>query len=469
MYGGPGVALGGGILDSDYAVTVLENNTITQNIHDGAAYALPPPPTTSNGGYYTNYLSSDDAGIAIGNPNNLTLLNNVIQGNRDSNDTASDFFSTPGELMNVSNNFIGSISANFDASSTTGDIIGNPQVQLGNVVGVDANGNPTGGPIYYPLLSGTVSVVSGTLGTLDTIAGVEGTSSTNATDEIGNPRSSNDSIDLGAIQVAVPISSYALIVTSNPISQNVYAGSNVTFTATASGNPAPAVQWQVSTDGGKTWSNIGDATSTTLTVDKVTVAMIGNEYRAVFTNSSGSVTSLAAALTATAPWITSEPNSQFRTAGQTATFTASAGGDPTPTVQWQVSTGGIFPPTIIPGATSTTLTLTNVTASMNGYEYQAVFTNAAGTAFTNAATLLVGPAPPPPSPSPPSPSPTLSPIQLLVAISLDMDAINLQGFPPALTFLNAISEQLLGQPLPPMADLIPSIEGDIAAWMNLVV
>jgi hypothetical protein len=60
-------------------------------------------------------------------------------------------------------------------------------------------------------------------------------------------------------------------------------------------------------------------------------------------------------------------------------------------------------------------------------------------------------------------------MQLLVAISIDSDALTLQGFPPALSFLNAISEQVLGQPLPPTADLIPTIEGDIAALMNLVV
>jgi hypothetical protein len=93
-----------------------------------------------------------------------------------------------------------------------------------------------------------------------------------------------------------------------------------------------------------------------------------------------------------APAITGNPSSQTVTAGQTATFTASAGGTPTPTVQWQMSAnGGAF--ANIAAATSTTLTLTATTASQNGNQYRAVFTNTAGNATTAAATLTVDFAP----------------------------------------------------------------------------
>ena len=89
-----------------------------------------------------------------------------------------------------------------------------------------------------------------------------------------------------------------------------------------------------------------------------------------------------------APSITSDPTDQAVMPGQTATFTASASGEPTSTVQWQVSKkGGPF--RNIRGATSSTLTLTNVTTAMNGYEYQAVFTNKYGNATTSAASLSV--------------------------------------------------------------------------------
>jgi hypothetical protein len=57
------------------------------------------------------------------------------------------------------------------------------------------------------------------------------------------------------------------------------------------------VQWQVSTDGGSTWSNISGATSTTFTLGTTTTSENGYEYRAVFTNSLGSATTTVALLT----------------------------------------------------------------------------------------------------------------------------------------------------------------------------
>ncbi len=94
------------------------------------------------------------------------------------------------------------------------------------------------------------------------------------------------------------------------------------------------------------------------------------------------------------PAITAQPTNQTVTAGQTATFTVAATGSPTPTVQWQVSTDSGATFSILSGAISTTLSFTTA-SSQNGNQYQAVFTNSAGTATTTAATLTVNPATPP--------------------------------------------------------------------------
>jgi hypothetical protein len=85
-------------------------------------------------------------------------------------------------------------------------------------------------------------------------------------------------------------------VTQNPASVTITEGDPVTFTAAASGEPTPSVQWQVSTDGGVTFTNLAGATSTTLTF---TTALTENgyEYRAVFTNRVGTATTSAAVLT----------------------------------------------------------------------------------------------------------------------------------------------------------------------------
>jgi hypothetical protein len=88
------------------------------------------------------------------------------------------------------------------------------------------------------------------------------------------------------------------VITTNPVSQTVNALSPVSFTAAATGTPAPTVQWQLSTDGGASYSNLPAATSTTLafTADG---SMNGYKYRAVFTNSAGSATTTPATLTVT--------------------------------------------------------------------------------------------------------------------------------------------------------------------------
>jgi hypothetical protein len=191
-----------------------------------------------------------------------------------------------------------------------------------------------------------------------------------------------------------PNPTQAPVVTLDPTDQTVTAGQTATFTAAASGDPAPAVQWQVSTNGGFSFSNISGATGTTLTLTNVQTFQNGYQYQAVFTNSAGSATTSAATLTvnaaAVAPTITLNPTSQTVMAGQTVTFTALATGSPVPGVQWQVSTNGGSTFSNISGATGTTLTLPNVTTGMNGDKYRAVFSNGVGSpATTSAATLGV--------------------------------------------------------------------------------
>jgi CSLREA domain-containing protein len=180
--------------------------------------------------------------------------------------------------------------------------------------------------------------------------------------------------------------------TIQPFDQIVSAGQNVTFTAAARGRPTPTVQWQVSTDGGATYTDIAGATSTALTFT-ATAAENGNRYRALFTNQCGSdATRGALLIVRTAPMITTQPTNETVCAGHTASFTAAASGGPSPSVQWQVSTNGGTNWSNISGANSPTLSFTAQT-SQNGHEYRAVFTNSSGSATTNAATLTVDAAP----------------------------------------------------------------------------
>jgi hypothetical protein len=85
-------------------------------------------------------------------------------------------------------------------------------------------------------------------------------------------------------------------VIANPANQAVCLGGSVSFTATATGNPAPTVQWQVSANGGATFLNVPDATNSTYTF-ATSASDNAKQYRAQFTNLCGVATSAAATLT----------------------------------------------------------------------------------------------------------------------------------------------------------------------------
>jgi uncharacterized repeat protein (TIGR01451 family) len=92
-------------------------------------------------------------------------------------------------------------------------------------------------------------------------------------------------------------------LTTQPANQTVTAAGNASFTVAASGTPAPTLQWQVSTNGGSTWTDVSNggvysgATTGTLAITGATAGMTGYQYRCVATNAAGAATSNAVTLT----------------------------------------------------------------------------------------------------------------------------------------------------------------------------
>jgi hypothetical protein len=147
----------------------------------------------------------------------------------------------------------------------------------------------------------------------------------------------------------------------NPTNQTVAAGAMATFTAAANGFPVPTVQWMVST-GGNTFSPIAGATSATYSFT-ATTAQSGYEYEAVFSNSSGTITTSAATLTvlttaATTTTVTALPSSSVF--GQAVTFTATVAAIPPAT---GTPTGSV---TFMDLFGNTTLTLGTATLNTSG-------------------------------------------------------------------------------------------------------
>jgi hypothetical protein len=138
-----------------------------------------------------------------------------------------------------------------------------------------------------------------------------------------NPNATGDFSD-GNGTLLVGAACTAASVTTQPSNKSITYGANATFTAAGAGNPAPSLQWQVSTNSGSNWTNLSGETGTSLTIAKPGVSQSGNQYRAVFTNTcSGTQTaaSSAAKLTVAAKAITVTPDS-----GQSKVYGAS---DPT--------------------------------------------------------------------------------------------------------------------------------------------
>jgi PKD repeat protein len=179
-------------------------------------------------------------------------------------------------------------------------------------------------------------------------------------------------------------------ITGNPSNQTVPNNNSATFTASATGTPAPSYQWQVSTDGGTSWADVPGETNASYTFTSAQ-SQNGYQYRCVASNGCGvNATTTAATLTVcTPPTITANPSNQSVTEGTPVSFTASASGVPAPSYQWQYSTDNGANWNNVGGATSAAYGLTP-TASQNGWQYRCVASNGCGSnAVSIAATLTV--------------------------------------------------------------------------------
>jgi len=171
--------------------------------------------------------------------------------------------------------------------------------------------------------------------------------------------------------------------------QSATVGNTVTISPAVSGVPAPTLQWQTNgvnlADGpDANGSTISGSQTSTLNIANAQVADTGT-YSLIASNSAGIVTNsmyLTVAAGNVLPAITGPTNITV-IQGNNGTFSASVSGLPVPTLQWLDQTG-----TPIPGATGSSLTLSNVLYSQNGYFYSLVASNSVGS-VTNSAMLTV--------------------------------------------------------------------------------
>ncbi len=201
---------------------------------------------------------------------------------------------------------------------------------------------------------------------------------------VSNGVSPNATSSAAALTVTSGSAAIAPAITTQPQNQAIAAGNPITFTAAASGTPAPTYQWK------KDGVNISGATGSSYSIVSVGATDAGS-YVVIATNSAGSATSNSAALTVTVT-ASVQVTSETVTNGHSATFSASS----TPgVIQWQVSTDSgttwtnLANDTTYGGTTTAALTVNNVSTGLSGAKYRFVATNSNVVGTSNAATLTV--------------------------------------------------------------------------------
>jgi sugar lactone lactonase YvrE len=110
-------------------------------------------------------------------------------------------------------------------------------------------------------------------------------------------------VSIGFLALAfLPLSSLgqAPSIAMQSSSTSVIQGQPVSFWVGETGDPAPSIQWQESTDSGTTWANLSDGNgfsgtgTSELVISAATPSLSGVQFRAVATNISGSTTSAPA-------------------------------------------------------------------------------------------------------------------------------------------------------------------------------
>lgn len=174
----------------------------------------------------------------------------------------------------------------------------------------------------------------------------------------------------------------APVIETQPSDLTVGAGSIARFAVEASGTPAPALQWQVSLDGGVTFTNITGATAAELSLPAVTMADSGKKLRALAHSSAGSITSDSVTLSVRAgPQITRQPQPQaWRPGLPLPNISVEALGSGL-SYQWQASASPSSGFHDISGATASVLT--TFTPPNQDCWIRVVIRNAAGDATTS--------------------------------------------------------------------------------------
>ncbi|MBA4148074.1 MAG: immunoglobulin domain-containing protein [Verrucomicrobia bacterium] len=191
----------------------------------------------------------------------------------------------------------------------------------------------------------------------------------------------NDSGSVTSIIAKLTVQAPPQIITE-PQSQTVSAGADVSFNVVTSGSPTPAYQWRYN------GANIPGATGSSYTLLNVQSSDTG-DYSVFLSNVVGSVPSADATLTVNGPpSITSQPKEGGVLLGQDTSFSVTAVGTGSLTYQWRKDNFDLSDDSTFSGTTSSVLTIANVQNSELG-TYTVQVGNTFGNVISAPAALVI--------------------------------------------------------------------------------
>lgn len=175
------------------------------------------------------------------------------------------------------------------------------------------------------------------------------------------------------------------VIVNPPKDANVVSGQPLILSVTTTATTSPTYQWQISIDGGATFSNISGATSTSYSLPSIANEDSETQFRVVASNGFGSTTSTPTTVTVSngLKADTTTPLAIAAKLGKKVVLTAPIQLGGAGQLQWFRS--GIA----IPGATSTTLAIGPVTFGDDGASYSVQATSQTGLVNVSSAVINV--------------------------------------------------------------------------------
>ncbi|WP_035633638.1 beta strand repeat-containing protein, partial [Flavobacterium gilvum] len=335
---------------------------------------------------------------AVGTGGIINLFTNALTTN------LTNVFVKAYKLLNTTCSITSTVPINFDNQSPSPGITltnSNVSVLKGDTTAAFAYTSPVNSPTNYSI---AFSIAAKSQGFSDVSSATLSSSPINVLVPAGAAVGTYNAVLVitggGACSSTYPISiivytsGSAPIIDMHPLDKTICPTVATSFSVSATSSTAVSYQWQVSIDNGFSWSNLSNvapysnATNQILSISNaVSTAYNGYKYRCIATNTYGSTASNQATLTVLSnPNITSQPSDLSVCTGNGASFSISQSGGTS--IKWQVDNVDITDGGVYSGATTGTLSISNVTG-LNGKKYNAVVSNNCSNVNSNQALLSV--------------------------------------------------------------------------------